>query len=400
MGALKYPELAAGEQHIRRTAKDLRARIDELGGIVLDAALSRIPEYARAGDDFFRAYRSATEQALRGFLDILEGHTSGTTWREAYRAIGASEYRAGRSLDALHTSIRVGARMGWRQLLSFAESDGLPIATLGEVADAIWAYVDDLVDAATDGYSQARAAESGELERRRLRLLDLLVADPPSSDEAVAGAAAAARWPLPRQVAVVALERAAAQAAPPVLPPDVLVDLDRPEALLLVPDPESRAQVRMLVNTLRGYRAAVGPAVPYGGAGNSLRWARRALDLASRGVIAGDDLVWCQDHLALLTVFQDEVLLDCFVERRLRPLGRLRAGQRDVLAETLLSYLQHNMNATAVATGLHLHPQTVRRRLRQLDTLFGDQVQDPVQRFELQVALWADRTRSAQRRAS
>ncbi|HKT04419.1 MAG TPA: helix-turn-helix domain-containing protein [Rugosimonospora sp.] len=367
---------------------------------MVGASLSRIPEYARAGDDFRRAHRAGTEHALRGFLDILEGRTDRVAWRAAYRAIGAGEYRAGRSLQALHASIRVGARMGWRQLLGFAESESLPLPVLREVTDAIWTYVDDLVDAATEGYSQAGGAEAGELERRRLRLLDLLMADPPASDAAVLDAAALARWALPRRVAVVALERATAQASPPVLPPDVLVDLDRPEAVLLVPDPDSHGQIRMLVNTLRGHRAAIGPAVPTAAAGNSLRWARRALSLACRGIIsAGDAPVWCQDHLALLTVYQDEMLLDCFIGQRLQPLERLRAAQRAVLAQTLLSYLQHNLNATAVGADLHLHPQTVRRRLRQLDNLFGDQVQDPLQRFELQVALWADQTRSAERRS-
>ncbi|HKT03302.1 MAG TPA: helix-turn-helix domain-containing protein, partial [Rugosimonospora sp.] len=183
------------------------------------------------------------------------------------------------------------------------------------------------------------------------------------------------------------------QASRPVLPPDVLVDLDRPEAVLIVPDADSRAQVRMLVNSLRGYRAAVGPSVPPGAAGNSMRWARRALDLARRGVLASEELVWCQRHLAVLTLFQDEALLESFVECRLRPLRRLRESQRGVLGGTMLAWLQHGMNATAVATALHVHVQTVRRRLRQLDQLFGEQIEDPVLRFELQLALWADRVR-------
>jgi DNA-binding PucR family transcriptional regulator len=51
------------------------------------------------------------------------------------------------------------------------------------------------------------------------------------------------------------------------------------------------------------------------------------------------------------------------------------------------------MNANAVAASLHLHPQTVRRRLRQLDRLFGDQVRDSEVRFELEIALRAERAR-------
>ena len=40
-----------------------------------------------------------------------------------------------------------------------------------------------------------------------------------------------------------------------------------------------------------------------------------------------------------------------------------------------------------MAQRIHVHPQTVRYRLRQITELFGDQLQDPDRRFELQLAL-------------
>jgi hypothetical protein len=108
-------------------------------------------------------------------------------------------------------------------------------------------------------------------------------------------------------------------------------------------------------------------------------------------------VIWCDDHLAALTIFQDEALLAVVVERRLGPLTGFRENQREPLADTLLSWLQHNMNANAVAADLHLHPQTVRRRLRQLDRLFGDQIHDSDTRFELEIALRAERAGRTQR---
>jgi DNA-binding PucR family transcriptional regulator len=42
-----------------------------------------------------------------------------------------------------------------------------------------------------------------------------------------------------------------------------------------------------------------------------------------------------------------------------------------------------------VAQHVHVHPQTVRYRLRQVEDLFGDQLRDPDRRFELEVALRA-----------
>ncbi len=38
---------------------------------------------------------------------------------------------------------------------------------------------------------------------------------------------------------------------------------------------------------------------------------------------------------------------------------------------------------------VHVHSQTVRYRLRQVDDLFGDQLRDPDRRFGLEIALRA-----------
>ena len=57
------------------------------------------------------------------------------------------------------------------------------------------------------------------------------------------------------------------------------------------------------------------------------------------------------------------------------------------MRETLRAYLDHRGNAAAMAEDLHLHPQTVRYRLRRLRELLGDELDDPQARFELDLAL-------------
>jgi DNA-binding PucR family transcriptional regulator len=139
---------------------------------------------------------------------------------------------------------------------------------------------------------------------------------------------------------------------------------------------------------LRGWAAAIGPAVPLARAALSLRWARDALALARAGVIpVGGGPVRCDQHLSTLLILADEDLARTLRNRRLAPLARLRPGQRDRIAETLLAWLQLGENAAEVAQRIHVHPQTVRYRLRQITELFGDQLRDPDLRFELQLAL-------------
>jgi DNA-binding PucR family transcriptional regulator len=171
------------------------------------------------------------------------------------------------------------------------------------------------------------------------------------------------------------------------LPPDVLADLSRPDPCLLLPDPDGPGRQAAIDRALRGRTAAIGPAVPLARAAMSLRWARHALALARSGIITGRGPVRCDQHLSTLLILADEDLAGALRASRLAPLARLRAGQRDRIAETLLAWLQSGENAAEVAQRIHVHPQTVRYRLRQIQELFGEQLRDPDRRFELHLAL-------------
>lgn len=133
-------------------------------------------------------------------------------------------------------------------------------------------------------------------------------------------------------MAAVAIEPEDMHTVRPIMAPQILVDLDRSEPMLIVPHPESPSQLRMIASTLGRCRAAIGPSVSPAEAANSLRWARR-------GVIAGEGLVWCDSHLAELAIFQDEALLTALVRRRPGPLAEVRENQREPLADTLLAWL-------------------------------------------------------------
>ena len=158
---------------------------------------------------------------------------------QLFRDIGRIEAAEGRSLEPLQAALRLGARVTWRMLCEQAVRGSLSIDDIGPVGEALFLYLDELAAACSEGFTRASAEVAGELERRRRRLLDLIVTDPPVSREAVADLARAAGWALPRRVAVVALEdRGQEHFGPlPALPPDVLVDVARQDPCLLVPDP-------------------------------------------------------------------------------------------------------------------------------------------------------------------
>ncbi|MET9341734.1 MULTISPECIES: helix-turn-helix domain-containing protein [unclassified Nonomuraea] len=370
----------------------LRPGIGRLSDEVIEEIQARIPEYARPSDEIYiKVVRRAVEEAIGRFLDRIENPDA--PWDpEPFRMIGRGEAAEGRNLEPLQTAMRLGARVGWRRLTELAEPLGLTPQSLYDLGEAIFVYLDQLADAAAEGFDEARAHAAGEMERRRHRLLDLLLSQPPAAAEAIADLAKAAGWRLPRTVAGVALDD---QNGTPSLPPDVLVGLDRPQPCLLVPDPNGPGRPQMLEKSLRGWRAAVGPAVPLERAAVSLRWATEALDLARRGVLPrARGPLRCADHMSTLIVFKDEDLVGALAQTRLAPLAHLRKSQQDRLAETLLAWLRYGRGAGEVAARLHVHPQTVRYRLRQLEELYGDQLGDPDVRFELEIVLRARQART------
>jgi len=174
----------------------------------------------------------------------------------------------------------------------------------------------------------------------------------------------------------------------PALPAEVLQDLDRTPPVLIVPDPYGPGRRDMLDRGLRGFRCAVGSPVGLRDAVTSLHWAREALGLAEQGVFGDSPIVHCDDHLTDMVLRRGGDLLDRLETRRLAPLRGMAAGRRDMLAETLLAWLETG-KSSSVASRLFIHPQTARYRLHKLQDLFGDQLDNPDARFELALVLRA-----------
>ena len=376
----------SGPAFTAETAAVVRAR---LGGAIpemIEAIAAGDPEYASRTHP---GYRQRLADAVTGAVACFIAHVarpdqSTRVITAEFRAIGGTAAREGRTLDALQDALRLGARVAWRWL---CEADaGLDRRELSRVGEAIFAYLDELAAACAQGYAEARVQAAGDRQRR---LLAAIVSDPPSRAELVASLARAVGWVLPDQVAVVILGQRQQDGF--LLPPGVLADWTGPEPCLLVPDPDGPGRQAAIDRALSdrslgGRPAAIGPSVPLARAAMSLRWARHALGLARAGVIPARP-VRCDQHLSTLLILADEDLAAVLRGRRLAPLARLRPAQRDRIAETLLAWLQLGENAAEVAQRIHVHPQTVRYRMRQIHELFGDQLRDPERRFELQLAL-------------
>lgn len=377
----------------RELAIRFKPRVDPLARAILQEVQRAVPEYRQPLEGAFgHIITQGVRQAIIQCLDSVgtPGAVPLETWTTVFRNLGKIEFNEGRSLDCLQTAYRVGGRVAWRHISEFGQAAGLGADMLCTSAEAIFAYVDEISALSIEGYTAAQTRAAGTRARRRRRLLELLLADPPSAPQTITAQAATAQWTLPSEVTVVALEPRADQhsLAAPDLHSDVLVDLEGGEPCLVTGDPEKH--LKNLTERLQGWRAVIGPTVRLADAPRSLLWARRTLKLVQRGVLPDAALTRCTDHLSTLWLLSDEFLVRELCTRSLEPFRDLTPKQRARLGETLLIWLQSRGSAPEIAKKLKVHPQTVRYRMHQLVDLFGDRLNNADDRLDMEIALRAE----------
>ncbi|WP_028062841.1 PucR family transcriptional regulator [Solirubrobacter soli] len=401
------------------SADALRSTLPGLADQIVAAIAEEVPDYARPMEGRFgETVRFGVQVALNRFVDLLVGQGPRHA-RDTYRQLGAGEYKQGRTLDALLSAYRVGARVAWRRFVDAGTQAGFPADALYDLGEAMFVYIDEISAESAAGFAEAQSEAAGETQRRRRRLLRLLVQEPAADTEAVRTAATAAGWALPRVLAaVVAAEAdqpeglAAARGAPGAseelldgiaarlarrLGPGAVGAAVGGLAVVLMPDPDGPGRRKALEAALHGDLGAIGPAVAWPEAAGSLRRAEAAFRLAAQGRLdvqnrtspSEQGLIVADEHLPALLLAAAPGISADLARTRLAPLDGLADGPRERLAITLRAYLDRPGQVQAIASALDVHPQTVRYRLKQLRELFGERLEDPEARFELSLALRA-----------
>ena len=372
------------------TITALRQRLPDVAERTVAAITDEVPSYSDAlTGPMGTTIREAVQVALGGFISLAarsKGSAPQTPTAPAVDGayqLGRGEARSGRTVDALLSAYRLGARVAWREMSTVAVAQQVDAENLARFAELVFAYIDELSAASVAGHNDERATTG----RVRQRLLERLAAEllDGAAPEAAASAAERADWTVPETLTAVIVAEAQVSAvlnaiagealqSAEALPPAVGEGM----ALLLVPDVHGRRRAALL-KAIAGRDAVAGPARPWLEVRASCDRAQR---VAALGL--GPD---SEEHLAELVLSADAGALADLRERVLEPLQSLRTSSADKLTETLRSWLLHHGRREAVAAELFVHPQTVRYRLGQLREAFGERLEDPRSVLELTIAL-------------
>ncbi|MFB8353679.1 PucR family transcriptional regulator [Streptomyces niveus] len=329
------------------------------------------------------------------------------SWR-----IGECRAEQGLPLDALLHAFRLGGAMVWQGLVDeTTRRRPEDIRLLVHVAADVWSFVDEHCGLVADAYraTERRLAWRRE-NQQRLTVAALLdgtarIADIPD---------AATMLELPeegRYVAVAASGAAVTGATGPVvgLPPGTRalrhLSSDSEQVVVLLADraPETvneppyegtcRAdgELTALAAELTvppGVRVGIGSAVTGLAA---LGEARRLAETALRACPRDGGVVLLDEHLPAALVVSSSRLGAALAERVLGPLDRLDPADRDLLVDTLRTWLEADGSAQRAGTRLYCHRNTVLNRLRRFEQLTGRSLARPSDVVEISLALAARR---------
>src|SRR6476620_7917881 len=168
-------------------AAALLAVLPSMAERTVTAVTGEVPSYAGAfSGRMGQNIENAVQMALGGFLRLaVRAHDSDETATltlalDGAYELGRGEARQGRSMDALLSAYRVGARVAWRELSATAVNAGLTADNVARFAELVFAFIDELSASSVAGHADELATTGRVRERFRERLARQLLAGEPA----------------------------------------------------------------------------------------------------------------------------------------------------------------------------------------------------------------------------
>lgn len=371
----------------------IEPELPELAGAIIAGIGEEVPEYARPLEGSFgRGVRRGVVEALSQFLRLIRDPDAGREdSRTVYIELGRGELRQGRTLDALQSAYRIGARIAWRHLAAVAVAADLDRQTLSVLAESIFVYIDGLSADSVEGFAAALSEQEGERLRRERLLVRALLSERPVPAEELRSLSAATGWRLPRTVAAMCCPESNLAEITRRLPFDVISATVETDGCVLVPDASGPGRAAQIDRAVGRLPAALGPETGLDSLAGSWRTARLALRAQEAGaIVPAAGALRSEDHLVELVIFNSRGLIGLIGDRALAPIRELTPKGRERMRETALAFIEQRGNAAAMAESLGIHPQTARYRTARLRELLGESLDRPEERLALELSLRAE----------
>ncbi len=377
-------------------AGQLLAVLDEFSAHIAGQIRDRVPFYAGdsvvSAEDLWLSARANAEFVLQSMRDDRKADIS------AAQLTGGRPAVQGVPLPSVMSAFRVMFSLIWTRLVDQARATGTVSSdVLVDAASGIWAVHDTFAEAMASSYREAAMAQALRDERERSALVAALLEGRVLEDATVWEVADLLRLPRQGPFVVVAAEspQIGSEALPHVetglrvrginsawrLLPEMHIGVVR------LSDEPNRRQLADVLSGLAQRRVGVSPQYQrLTETATALRLARIAVDATRPG---GRGVSFFDDHPLAVAAVSAPDAMRRISRTVLGTVLDLPAGQSAVLLETLTAWLDNGGSADSAAQQMHCHPNTVRQRLRKLESCTGRSLADPRCATELSLALHA-----------
>lgn len=308
------------------------------------------------------------------------------------RAIGAARARAEIPLADVFDAIRVGSEFIWSEIVAFARSSGVASdAQLVAVASQVWAMSDAFVTVTTAGYRSEQDLRLINGQRERYALIDTVLSGHDQTDSTLWQAVDRLGLPRDRPYVVVAVETQESAQVPTPRIEQVLLETGQVSVWLLRADVElgivscDQIQVDSVRRALEQYRvrAGISPVgADFGHAPQAVRLARTSMAAAEPGRVR----FFSDSAVETMAAGAPDVARELSAIVLDRVLA-LHVTERQLILDTIRHYFASGGSVADTARSMFVHPNTVRNRLRRLESLTLRSLSDPRQSAELYLAV-------------
>lgn len=385
-----------------RAINQFRSELPWLIAQTASAIQAEISAYAGP----IRGERRATiETALASALNAFADYTAGQVRLDVnvaalFENLGWAEGFDGHTSEALRGAFSVTNREVWVALSRVTFKQGLTVQVLVRLGDALFTMAARLWDQIEDGYRQGQHSHINSRPRLRAQFARHLLGTEAPCDLSVLAESAGWRLPPTSLVLCAELPGHLSDLEPELSEAGAMVLGDEAHVLAVCDERVKEPVLNLFARLIGDGAVTISPPASPSRLADAAKLALRAQSLIGANLIDRAPVVECSDHLVMLWLRNEPMVLECLVDKLLAPLEGLTARRRMVLATTMVTWLEQRASAPAIAARLGVHPQTVRYRLRQINGLMGSRVDDPEIAFQMLVTLkavlpvWAASARS------
>jgi DNA-binding PucR family transcriptional regulator len=352
---------------------EIEAELDVLVPRIGDAIREEIPDFRRLpAETLARAIRGNVTRALTALRDLRPPTDAEL---EQAAAIGRERAEQGLTVDAVLHAYRISVTAVWSRFGELARERGADVASVLAFSETLWLWADAVMDIVGAAHREIELEQAREEQQRRDAFLLALLTG--TLEAAELRRESATFGVDPDRIYVPFRARALEPGAAPHkigAVSGLVMALDRDLAGIATTPPP--ALPRLVVG--------LGPAVRLEALPAAFAMASRALQTA---VAFGQEGAFSLADLSIRpAILADEALGDAFAARYLEPLATLgRLGAE--LEETLYTWFDEGRRIDDTARRLHVHPNTLRHRLRRFEEATGANLRDPRDLVELWWAL-------------